>query len=54
MIQNMRTLIRDENGATMVEYALVLSLIAAVCLVGAGLVSRAVADKWGFISGQLP
>ena len=54
MIQNMRTLIRDEKGATMVEYALVLSLIAAVCLVGAGLVSRAVADKWGFISGHLP
>lgn len=54
MIQHIRTLIRDENGATMVEYALVLSLIATVCLVGAGLVSRAVADKWGFISGQLP
>lgn len=54
MIQDIRALIRDENGTTMVEYALVLSLIAAVCLMGAGLVSRAVADKWGFISGQLP
>lgn len=54
MIQDMRMLIRDENGATMVEYALLLSLIAAVCLVGATLVGQAVAGKWGFIYGQLP
>lgn len=32
MIQRMRSLVRDEEGATMVEYALMLALIAAVCV----------------------
>ena len=32
MIENTRTILADENGATMVEYALLLSLISAAAI----------------------
>ena len=33
MLSRIRGLLKDEEGATMVEYALMLALIAAVCIV---------------------
>jgi pilus assembly protein Flp/PilA len=32
MLRHLRLLVREEDGATMVEYALMVSLIAVVCL----------------------
>jgi len=32
MIKSLKTMIRDEEGATMVEYGLMLALIAVVCI----------------------
>jgi pilus assembly protein Flp/PilA len=32
MIKNLKAMIRDEEGATMVEYGLMLALIAVVCI----------------------
>jgi pilus assembly protein Flp/PilA len=32
MISTIRALLRNEDGATVLEYALVLSLIAVVCI----------------------
>ena len=32
MIMRMKSLLCDEEGATMVEYALILALIAVVCI----------------------
>ena len=32
MIKTLKTMIRDEEGATMVEYGLILSLVAVVCI----------------------
>jgi len=32
MIKTLKTMIRDEEGATMVEYGLMLALIAVVCI----------------------
>ena len=37
-----RELWQDEEGATMVEYALVVALIALICVVGFAAVGRAV------------
>lgn len=34
MFNNLRSMIRDEDGATMVEYGLLVALIAMVALVG--------------------
>ncbi len=33
MLKNMLALIRNEDGATMVEYGIMVALIAAVCIV---------------------
>lgn len=33
MIKAFKSMIRDEEGATMVEYGLMLALIAVVCIV---------------------
>ena len=34
MISSLKSMIRDEDGATMVEYGLLVALIAMVALVG--------------------
>lgn len=34
MFSNIKSMIRDEDGATMVEYGLLVALIAMVALVG--------------------
>ncbi len=39
---SMRVLWQDEEGATMVEYALVVALIALICVIGFSAVGRAV------------
>ena len=36
MIERIKGLIKDEEGATMVEYALMVALIAVVCIVAVG------------------
>ena len=38
MFKKMINFFKDEEGATMVEYALMLSLIAIVCITAVGLV----------------
>ena len=37
MFKKMINFFKDEEGATMVEYALMLSLIAIVCIIAVGL-----------------
>jgi Flp pilus assembly pilin Flp len=39
---SIRELWQDEEGATMVEYALVVALIALICVIGFSAVGRAV------------
>jgi len=38
MYVNFLAMLRDDEGATLVEYALIVSLIAAVCIVAVKLV----------------
>lgn len=33
MLKNLAALVKDEEGATMVEYGIMVALIAAVCIV---------------------
>lgn len=42
MIERIKGLIKDEEGATMVEYALMVALIAVVVMVGAGILGKAI------------
>jgi pilus assembly protein Flp/PilA len=40
MITTLKTMIRDEEGATMVEYGLLVALIALVAIVGVTLLGK--------------
>ncbi len=43
----------DESGATMVEYGLLLALIAVVCIVAVGLVGTNASTLFNNIAGSL-
>ena len=42
-------MLKDEEGATMVEYALMVALIAVVCIVGAGALGTAINNKFSAV-----
>lgn len=48
-----RTFLTDESGATMVEYALMIALVAAVCVVSATTFGSAVSAKFESVAGLI-
>ena len=46
MIKKLINFFKDEEGATMVEYGLMVALIAVVCIAGATLLGTAVNTKF--------
>lgn len=48
-----RSFINDESGATAVEYGLMVALIAAVIIVGAGFLGEQVNDKFNTVGGAV-
>ncbi len=46
-------IVRDEDGASMVEYALLVALIAIVAIVAVGLVGTAVTSKFNTVASEL-
>jgi len=52
-MERIKRLFKDEEGATMVEYALMVALIAVVVIVGAGLLGHAINDKFTTVSTQV-
>jgi len=53
MIERMKGLLRDEEGATMVEYALVVAAIATVALVGATTLGGQLSTKFAAIGNTV-
>ena len=47
-----RAFIRDETAATMVEYALMVALVAAVCVVAVTTFGTAVSNQFTAIAGS--
>ena len=45
---------REEDGAAMVEYTVLLGIITAAVIVTVGLVGTWVSDEWAFFESQLP
>jgi len=43
----------SERGASLVEYALLLALIAVVCIVAVGLIGTKANDRFSTIAGSL-
>ena len=45
--------VKDESGATAIEYGLIAALIALAIMVGAGAVGHSIGDKFNDISSSL-
>jgi len=54
MIKRLMDIMRDEEGATMVEYALMLALIAVVCIVAVTAVGTKARDTFKGIETGMP
>ena len=53
-IQNRWTTLRDDAGASMVEYALLVVLVAIVALVAVAVAGRSVSSSFNDIANHLP
>lgn len=53
MFNSIKTMLRDEEGATMVEYGLLVSLIAMVALVGVTLLGNNLKALFNNVAGSV-
>lgn len=53
MYVKMQSMLKDEKGATMVEYALMVALIAVVAMVGAGVLGVNIDTQFDTIAAAL-
>lgn len=53
MITTLKTMIRDEEGATMVEYGLLVALIALVAIVGVTLLGTNLSKLFTAVAGSV-
>jgi pilus assembly protein Flp/PilA len=48
-----KTFLRDESGASMVEYGLMVALVAAACVTAVTLLGNAVSTQFTSVSGSI-
>ena len=53
MVRHLNRLFWEEEGATAVEYALMVALIAAVIIAGATLLGTSTNTKFNFVAGKI-
>jgi pilus assembly protein Flp/PilA len=53
MITTLKSMIRDEEGATMVEYGLLVALIAMVALAGVQLLGTNLKNLYNTVAGSI-
>ena len=53
MLSYVKQFVRGEEGATMVEYGLMLALIAVVCIAAVTLIGTKAATKFTNVAGNL-
>ena len=53
MLNTLKQLIRNEDGATMVEYGIMVALIAAICIVVIGVLGNKVNNAFNTVNGAL-
>ncbi len=53
MFNNLITMLRDEEGATMVEYGLLVALVAMVALVGVTLLGNNLKALFNTVAGTI-
>lgn len=53
MLKTFKSMIRDEEGATMVEYGLMLALIAVVCIVAVTAIGTKLSSLFSTVAQSL-
>jgi pilus assembly protein Flp/PilA len=53
MSQMLRTFVKDDNGASALEYGLVVGLIALVIIAGLGLAGNTLSKLFNYIGSEL-
>jgi pilus assembly protein Flp/PilA len=53
MLNTLKNILRNDDGATMVEYGIMVALIAAVCIVIIGTLGGQVNTAFTTVSGKL-
>ncbi|MCH7614381.1 MAG: Flp family type IVb pilin [Nitrospinae bacterium] len=53
MVQAMVRFLKDEEGATAIEYGLIAALISVAIIIGAGAVGTAVNDTFNNVAGTM-
>jgi pilus assembly protein Flp/PilA len=53
VLRALESLVRDEEGASLVEYILLVALIAVVCIAAVTLLGRSARDKFGYTANQI-
>jgi pilus assembly protein Flp/PilA len=53
VLRALDTLVRDEEGASLVEYILLVALIAVVCIAAVTLLGRSARDKFGVTANSI-
>jgi pilus assembly protein Flp/PilA len=51
--QSLVSLVRDEEGASLVEYVLMVALIAVVCIAAITLLGKTAAEKFNTTAGAI-
>ena len=53
MLKNTIAMLRNEDGATMVEYGIMVALIAAVCIVLISTLGKNVSSAFSSVNGSI-
>jgi pilus assembly protein Flp/PilA len=53
MIESLKTVLRDESGATMVEYGIMVALIAAICITVVSTLGQNVSNAFSTVNASL-
>ncbi len=53
MLSNIKNMLLDNEGATMVEYGLIVALIAAVCIAAVTLLGTNISGKFNNVAGSI-
>ncbi|MFY9632973.1 MAG: Flp family type IVb pilin [Candidatus Cybelea sp.] len=53
MLKTLKSMIRDDEGATMVEYGLLVALIALVAIVGVRALGTSVSTLFNTVAGSV-
>lgn len=53
MLMNLRSLMHDDEGATMVEYGLIVALIAVVCIAAVTLIGSRLSSMFTTVAGDV-